>query len=143
MTALAAVDLGASSGRVIVGRVGPDHLSMNEVHRFRNGPVRLPDGLYWDVLGLYTDILNQLRRRPRPALAGLAIGCGRWTTAFSTPAGRWATRGTTRPARAVVDGVHPGSTPPGSTPLRACGSRRSAPSTSSPPGPAGRPEERC
>lgn len=73
--ALAAVDLGASSGRVVVGRVGPDRLEMTEVHRFRNGPVQLPDGLYWDVLGLYTDVLTGLRIAARDVgpLAGLAI----------------------------------------------------------------------
>ena len=35
----AAVDLGASSGRVVVGRVGEDVLDLTEVHRFPNGPV--------------------------------------------------------------------------------------------------------
>jgi sugar (pentulose or hexulose) kinase len=73
-TALAAVDLGASSGRVIVGHVGPDHLEMTEVQRFRNGAVRLPDGLYWDVLGLWTDVLTGLRTAARKdRLAGVAI----------------------------------------------------------------------
>jgi rhamnulokinase len=73
--ALAAVDLGASSGRVMLGRVGPDTLQLTEVNRFRNGAVRLPDGLYWDVLGLYQDILAGLRAAGRQAggLAGLAI----------------------------------------------------------------------
>jgi rhamnulokinase len=73
--ALAAVDLGASSGRVMLGRVGPDTLQLTEVNRFRNGAVRLPDGLYWDVLGLYQDILAGLRAAGRRAggLAGLAI----------------------------------------------------------------------
>ena len=58
---LAAVDLGASSGRVILGRVGPGTLELTELHRFRNGPVTLPDGLYWDILGLYQGILTGLR----------------------------------------------------------------------------------
>lgn len=73
--ALAAVDLGASSGRVMLGRVGPDTLELREVNRFRNGGVRLPDGLYWDVLGLYQDILSGLRDASHQAggLAGLAI----------------------------------------------------------------------
>ena len=73
--ALAAVDLGASSGRVMLGRVGPDTLQLTEVNRFRNGGVRLPDGLHWDVLGLYQDILTGLRDADRHAggLAGLAI----------------------------------------------------------------------
>ena len=47
---VAAVDLGASSGRVMVGRVAPDELELREVHRFPNEPVRLPDGLHWDIL---------------------------------------------------------------------------------------------
>ncbi|MFE6287178.1 rhamnulokinase family protein [Streptomyces sp. NPDC057877] len=57
----AAVDLGASSGRVMVGRVGPDSLELAEAHRFVNRPVRLPEGLRWDVLGLYAGVLDGLR----------------------------------------------------------------------------------
>jgi rhamnulokinase len=38
---VAAVDLGASSGRVMVGRVAPNELELTEVHRFSNDPVRL------------------------------------------------------------------------------------------------------
>ncbi len=76
MTALdlAAVDLGASSGRVMLGRVGPDVLELTEAHRFGNGAVQLPDGLYWDVLGLYREILTGLRAAGRTAeLGGVAI----------------------------------------------------------------------
>ncbi|MFE5812425.1 rhamnulokinase family protein [Streptomyces sp. NPDC056479] len=57
----AAVDLGASSGRVMVGRVGPDALELTEAHRFVNRPVRVPEGLRWDVLGLYAGVLEGLR----------------------------------------------------------------------------------
>ncbi|MFD0318768.1 rhamnulokinase [Streptomyces flavalbus] len=57
----AAVDLGASSGRVMVGRVGPDSLELAEAHRFANRPVRVPEGLRWDVLGLYAGVLDGLR----------------------------------------------------------------------------------
>jgi rhamnulokinase len=59
--AYAAVDLGASNGRVIVGHVGPTELRLDEVRRFANDPVRLPDGLHWDVDGLYREILTGLR----------------------------------------------------------------------------------
>mgnify|MGYP006164732889 FL=1 len=51
-----AVDLGAESGRTIVGSLEGDHLSLTETHRFPNGPVSLPDGLHWDVLRLWSDI---------------------------------------------------------------------------------------
>ncbi|WP_327699328.1 rhamnulokinase [Streptomyces sp. NBC_00459] len=57
----AAVDLGASSGRVMVGRVGSDTLELAEAHRFVNRPVRVPEGLRWDVLALYGGVLDGLR----------------------------------------------------------------------------------
>lgn len=63
----AAVDLGASSGRVMLGRAGPDLLELEEVARFRNGAVEVaagPDGtaarLHWDVLGLWRDAVAGL-----------------------------------------------------------------------------------
>lgn len=62
---VAAVDLGASSGRVMLGHVGPGVLGLDAVARFPNDPVRLPDGLHWNVLELY-----------RQAVAGLRIAAG-------------------------------------------------------------------
>jgi rhamnulokinase len=61
MGTYAAVDLGASSGRVMLARVGPDELSLHEVHRFPNEPVRVAGTLHWDVLGLYREVLTGLR----------------------------------------------------------------------------------
>ncbi|NUO41577.1 MAG: rhamnulokinase [Streptomyces sp.] len=61
MKSYAAVDLGASSGRVMVGRVGPDSLELAEAHRFVNRPVRVPEGLRWDVLSLYAGVLDGLK----------------------------------------------------------------------------------
>ncbi|MGV9277305.1 rhamnulokinase [Streptomyces griseosporeus] len=60
MKSYAAVDLGASSGRVMVGRAGPDALELAEAHRFPNRPVRTPEGLRWDILALYTGVLDGL-----------------------------------------------------------------------------------
>ncbi|XVV13268.1 rhamnulokinase [Actinoplanes sp. CA-131856] len=57
----AAVDLGASSGRVMVGRVGPSEITLTEAHRFRNEPVRTNRTLSWDILGLYRGVLEGLR----------------------------------------------------------------------------------
>ncbi|MFI7703826.1 rhamnulokinase family protein [Nonomuraea sp. NPDC049480] len=56
----AAVDLGASSGRVMLADLS-DGLELTEAHRFPNGPVRLAGRLYWDILGLYREILAGLR----------------------------------------------------------------------------------
>ncbi|MFJ2884540.1 rhamnulokinase family protein [Streptomyces sp. NPDC087305] len=68
----AAVDLGASSGRVMVGRVGPDSLELTEAHRFPNRPVRTPEGLRWDILALYAGVLDGLRAAG-PALDSVGI----------------------------------------------------------------------
>ena len=51
-----AIDLGAESGRTIVGTLDNNRLSLTETHRFSNGSVRLPDGLHWDVLRLWSEI---------------------------------------------------------------------------------------
>ena len=51
-----AVDIGAESGRTMVGSLDDDRLELTETHRFANGPVRLPDGLHWDVLRLWSEI---------------------------------------------------------------------------------------
>src|SRR5262245_51515457 len=59
---VAAVDLGAASGRVIVGAVGPYSVSVEEVHRFVNRPVRVGGTLHWDVLNLYQETLDGLRK---------------------------------------------------------------------------------
>jgi rhamnulokinase len=61
MTLVAAVDLGASSGRVMVGSVGHGLLELREAHRFPNRPVTAAGTVYWDVLGLYAEILDGLR----------------------------------------------------------------------------------
>jgi rhamnulokinase len=107
----AAVDLGASSGRVILGRVGPGELSMTEVSRFRNGPVALPDGLYWDILGLYQDVLAGLRGAVRrdPDVSGVAIDS--WAVDYGLIDGRGCLLGNPRHYRdqrtaAVIDSVH-------------------------------------
>ncbi|WP_433373894.1 rhamnulokinase [Actinoplanes sp. CA-142083] len=57
----AAVDLGASSGRVMVGRVSAAEVSLTEVHRFANEPVKAGGTLHWDILGLYRGVLEGLR----------------------------------------------------------------------------------
>ena len=75
---VAAVDLGASSGRVMVGRVAPNDLELTEVHRFSNDPVRLPDGLHWDILRLYREVLAGLRETTRAADGLVSIGLDAW-----------------------------------------------------------------
>ncbi|MFD7425731.1 rhamnulokinase family protein [Streptomyces sp. NPDC059818] len=77
----AAVDLGATSGRVMTGRVGPGTLVLAEAHRFANTPVRLPDGLRWDVLALYQGMLDGLRAAGRSAPVA-SIGIDTWAVDY-------------------------------------------------------------
>lgn len=56
----AAVDIGASSGRVILGRVTDSGVALETVHRFPNGVVELDGGLRWDFDALFAEVLNGL-----------------------------------------------------------------------------------
>jgi rhamnulokinase len=87
---VAAVDLGASSGRVMVGRVGPRTLELEEAYRFSNDPVALPDGLHWDVLRLYREITEGLRRAARLAPSLASVGVDGWGVDYGLldPTGR-------------------------------------------------------
>jgi rhamnulokinase len=78
---VAAVDLGASSGRVIVGRVAPRELALTELHRFPNEPVRAGGRLYWDVLRLFREVQAGLRAAARatgPGEALVSVGVDSW-----------------------------------------------------------------
>jgi rhamnulokinase len=71
---VAAVDLGASGGRVMAGAVGPGLLAMQEAHRFGNVPVTVGGTLHWDVLSLYREVLAGVRVAARDfELAGLGV----------------------------------------------------------------------
>ncbi len=56
-----AVDIGASSGRVLAGLFDGSRLQLEEVHRFENGGVSANDHLYWDLLGQWQQITLGLR----------------------------------------------------------------------------------
>jgi rhamnulokinase len=70
---VAAVDVGASSGRVMLGHITPDQITLEEVARFRNGGVRAGAQLQWDVLHIYRGVLDGLRVAGR---AGPVDGVG-------------------------------------------------------------------
>ena len=76
--AFAAVDLGAESGRVALGRFDGDHVDLEIVHRFANQPVWLNDGLHWDLLRLFDDSLDGIGRAARDAAHLDGIGIDAW-----------------------------------------------------------------
>jgi rhamnulokinase len=78
----AAVDLGASSGRVMTARVAADRLDLHEVHRFPNRPVRVAGRLHWDVLGLYAGVLDGLRAAGRDGGRLDGVGIDSWAVDY-------------------------------------------------------------
>lgn len=94
-----ALDIGAESGRAILGRLDDGRLTLQEVHRFANGPVRLPTGLHWNALGLFNEIKTGLHLagkrvaadRPagaRRAVRLAAVGLDTWGVDFGLLDGR-------------------------------------------------------
>ncbi len=55
-----AIDMGASSGRHLIGRFDGQRLRLEEVYRFENGPVDLDGRLYWDLPGLWSRVRQGL-----------------------------------------------------------------------------------
>jgi rhamnulokinase len=82
-----AVDLGAESGRVMLGVIEEGRLLLREVHRFLHLPVPTPAGLCWDVTGLWRAILDGLREAARVAAAEqiqlLSVGVDTWGVDFT------------------------------------------------------------
>ncbi|HUS82052.1 MAG TPA: rhamnulokinase family protein [Dehalococcoidia bacterium] len=73
-----AFDLGAESGRAMLGRLDGDRLRLTEVYRFPNGPVAASDGLHWDVRRLFAEIER-----------GLALCCGQYGRPASIGIDAW------------------------------------------------------
>ena len=69
-----ALDLGAESGRGLLGSFDGERLVLEEVHRFANGPVRMADTLYWDLPRLFEEIKIGLGKGT--ARGGLLDGVG-------------------------------------------------------------------
>jgi rhamnulokinase len=77
-----AVDLGASSGRMVLGAVQDQELHVEEVARFWNGPVTVGGILHWDALALYRCILDGLRKAGRHAGRLDSVGIDSWGVDF-------------------------------------------------------------
>ena len=78
-----AVDHGAESGRGVLGRFDGERVATEEVHRFPNVPVRLPDGLHWDALRLLAETETAVAAGAARAGGALdGIGVDTWGVDF-------------------------------------------------------------
>lgn len=78
-----AVDLGAESGRTILGSLDGDRLTLNETYRFSNEPVRINDGIHWDVLRLWGEIKAGIAATVKSGTAVDGIGLDTWGVDFA------------------------------------------------------------
>jgi rhamnulokinase len=78
-----AFDLGAESGRAVLGRFDGAKLALEEVHRFANGPVRIHHSLHWNVLNLFSEIKHGLAKTvAEHGQAIAALGIDTWGVDF-------------------------------------------------------------
>lgn len=77
-----AFDLGAESGRAMLGTLADGRLALEELHRFANEAVQLPGGLYWDTFRLFHDIRRGLTIAGRGKLKLDGIGIDTWGVDF-------------------------------------------------------------
>jgi rhamnulokinase len=82
-TAFLAVDLGAESGRAVLGRFDGEQITLEEVHRFPNVPVRLPDGLHWDVLRIAREVKDGIAKATRNGGRIESLGVDAWGVDFA------------------------------------------------------------
>ena len=76
-----ALDLGAESGRGMVGAWDGDRLTLEEIHRFANTPVRLGDTLHWNL----PHLMHEIRQSIRQAASGgplKSLGVDTWGVDF-------------------------------------------------------------
>jgi rhamnulokinase len=68
-----AIDLGAESGRVILGSLQDGRLALQEMHRFSNGPVRVDGSLRWDVERIWREIREGLKKAQGRAVRSVSV----------------------------------------------------------------------
>lgn len=74
-----AVDLGAESGRVMLGRVSADSIELEEAHRFLNGPIKQAGSLRWDFAKLFSEVKAGISKAVKAADSQVCgIGVDTW-----------------------------------------------------------------
>jgi rhamnulokinase len=78
-----AIDLGAESGRALLGSFDGERIDLREVHRFPNAPVRVTDGLHWDVLAIWREVKEGLAKAGQESGRLESVGVDAWGVDFA------------------------------------------------------------
>lgn len=81
-TSFLAIDLGATSGRAILGSIRRGELELKEIHRFPNIITEINDRMYWDLFYLYNEILKSLKKIKVSQVEIQSIGIDTWGVDF-------------------------------------------------------------
>ena len=81
-TTVAAIDIGASSGRVVAGVVQDGRITIEVLHRFANGMRQVDGHLRWDLTGLYAEVLRGLQILARQHPDVVSIGIDTWAVDY-------------------------------------------------------------
>ncbi len=73
-----ACDLGAESGRVMLGSPEGDRVTLEEIHRFPNGPVNVLDSLRWDLLRIFDELKSGLGKIAARGIKVESLSCDSW-----------------------------------------------------------------
>lgn len=79
---LLAFDLGATSGRAVIGHYSGEKLTLEEIHRFANLPVRLGDHLYWDFPHIYQQVETGILKSMQHGATIAGLGIDSWGVDF-------------------------------------------------------------
>jgi len=77
-----AVDLGATSGRTIIGKLWNDKVELDELTRFDNPLIEVGGFFYWDIFGLYNEIIKGLKKVKEQNIEIQSIGIDTWGVDF-------------------------------------------------------------
>ena len=73
-----ACDLGATSGRLMLGTLADGKLSLEELHRFGNGPVKVGNSLHWNMEALFAELRTGLKKAAARKLPYASISTDSW-----------------------------------------------------------------
>lgn len=78
-----AVDLGATSGRTVLAAFDGEKIEMSELTRFRNPMIPMGGHLFWDIAGLYNEVLLSLKKLSSMGIVPDSIGIDTWGCDFA------------------------------------------------------------
>ena len=77
-----AVDLGATSGRTIIGALNGGKIELEELTRFDNNLIEVNGHFYWDIYALYYEIIKGLKKAKQQNIQITSIGIDTWGVDF-------------------------------------------------------------